>query len=523
MKYILSLVLLISIIHNNVIAQNNYNNDNSPPFCENIYSVYQPLGDYPIAYDICSDIDGNMYICGVAGYEPLFEGSTIYTNKCFWAKFNTNGELLMNIDIMGNFGFDASFTDICVDEDKNIYGIFEAALGLIFNNDTFFTSNGEGYKFIAKWDSLGNEIWIKQIDTYRINDIKVNDNGTVVCAGYFTVSMQIDSIQYFYCGNNTLAEDVFIASFNANNGNTQWVNILGNEDEEHIFSIEIDSEGNVYAPIQFDGDSTQIGNSTVTRTNTQDELATVICKINNTGTIEWNFLLDGYLNIRNISFVNNNFYFSFYLVSDTLKYDSITYVNPTSRAGFFGKINTLGYLQWLTTINTDIGNVVDLGLSTNSNGETVIYGRKSGSAIFTYNSQVLDSTNNNIFYLKLDDNGNLQWYKSYMSTASPGVLSGITWGKKKDFYSVFSGIHQNAVITLGSYTLTDTLGQYAFIPKMRDFSNQKVPLPIGWGMVSGFIEPHNDTLVSVLDSVANNLIIVKNNAGNIYWPQYGVN
>ncbi|MEA3446502.1 MAG: hypothetical protein U9R19_17440, partial [Bacteroidota bacterium] len=262
---------------------------------------------------------------------------------------------------------------------------------------------------------------------------------------------------------------------------------------------------------------------TVTRTNIQEYMATVLCKLNSIGIVDWTFLFDGKLNIHNTDFVINNLYLSFLMNTDTLNMDTITYVNSTSRTGLFCKINTMGNLQWITAIDTDIGNVSDMGLSTNNKGETIIYGRKSGSALFTYNSQILDSTNNNIFYVKFNDYGNLIWYKSYMSTASPGNLAGITWGKKKDFYSVFRGIHQNAEITLGNHILTDSLGQYAFIPKMQDFSNQKVPLPVGWGMVSGFIEPHNDTLVSVLDSVANNLIIVKNNAGNIYWPQYGVN
>lgn len=335
--------------------------------------------------------------------------------------------------------------------------------------------------------------------------------------------MQIDSIQYFYCGNNTIKEDVFVASFNATNGNTQWVEILGNEGDEATYCIETDDEGSVYVPIEFVGDSTQIGNNAISRTNTHEYFATVLCKLNPLGLVEWTYLFDGKLNIHNTDFVNNNLYLSFLMNTDTLKMDTITYVNPTSRAGLFCKINSMGNLQWLSAIDTDIGNVLDKGLSTNNSGETIIYGNYSGSATFTYNSQVLDSSNNNIFYLKLSDNGNIVWYKSYLTTANPGVLSGITWGKQNDFYSIYKYLHQNAEITLGSYTLTDTSSQYAFITKMQDYSKQKVPLPYGWELVSSFIEPHNDSLEAVFDSVANNLIILKNNAGNVFWPQFGVN
>ncbi|MCF8373446.1 MAG: hypothetical protein K9H64_17640 [Bacteroidales bacterium] len=506
-----------------VISQNIYNNSSAPPYVEDVFEVYSPTNYlFPSIYDIISDKDGDIYICGDAGYMPLLGDSTISTDKSFWAKFNPDGNLLMNIDILGVNASDYGIGGICVDRYKNVYGILRTSYGLIFNGNTYWSANGDN--FIAKWDSLGDELWIKQIDTYVITDIVVNENGTdVICSGNFTISMQIDSVQYFYCGNNAIMDDVFIASFNASSGNTKWVEIIGNEGDETIYCLEIDEAGNVYAPIQFYGDSTQIGNYTVTRTNTYEPMATVLCKINPTGMVDWTLLFDGKLNIHHTDFVNEHFYFTCLMNTDTLKIDTMKHINPSTRAGLYGKIDTTGSLQWLSTIDTDIWNVVDFGLSTNDEGETLVYGTKDTGATFTHNSQILDSSNNNIFYVKFDDNGNLQWYKSYLSTAHPGYLLGITWGKQNDFYSTFNVIHQNAEITIGNFTLTDSLGQYAFIPKMLDYSQQKVPLPAGWGMISSYIEPYEDSLVSVLYPVVNHLVILKNNAGYVYWPQFGVN
>ena len=319
-------------------------------------------------------------------------------------------------------------------------------------------------------------------------------------------------------------EDVFLASFDATNGNTQWVEIIGNEGDEIVYSLEMDDDGNIYAPLQFSGDSTQIGNQVVVRTNTNEPLATVLCKINPVGLVDWTLLFDGKLNIRNSDFVDNHFYFSTFMNTDTLKIDTLTHINLTTRAGLYGKVSNTGNLQWLTVIDADFWNVFDFGLSTNKEGETLIYGTKDENATFTFNSQNLDSTNNNRFYLNLDDNGNIRWYKSYRITpVNTGYMSGIAWGKNDDFYSLYYGLFFTTFFPLGNFTITDSLRQYAFIPKMLDYSQQTIPLQSGWSMVSSFIDPPNDSLEHVLDSVENHLTILKDPMGSVYWPQFGVN
>jgi hypothetical protein len=524
MRKILLFFFILSYIICDALAQPSLINQNSPPYVSEIYTVLGYPNNYPFIYDICTDKDGDMYVCGDAKYQqPYFGDSLINSYKCFIAKINPIGHLLFSVNINASFFGDYAMGNVCVDGNKNIYSKFSANHNITFNNNIYHPANGIHY--IAKWDSLGNEIWVKQIDTYAIYDITVNQTGTdIISTGIFSISMQIDSIQYFYCGNNTIMNDVFIASFDATNGNTQWVEIIGNEGNETIYSIEVDEEGNVYAPIQFYGDSTQVGNYSITRTNTHEYMATVLSKLNPSGLVVWNFLFDGKVNIRNTDFINEQFYFSCFMNTDTLRIDTLVYTNPTSSSGLYGKISPAGILQWLTTIETDLGHVTDYGLSTNQIGETLVYGTKNESATFRYGSQILDSSINNRFYLKLDNSGNILWYKSYRITpVNTGSMLDIAWGKNKDFYSLFNNLHESTVFKLGNYTITDSLEQFAFIPKMLDYSQQQVPLPAGWGMVSSYLEPYEDSLEAVLDSLAGNLIILKNNAGNVYWPQFGVN
>ena len=52
---------------------------------------------------------------------------------------------------------------------------------------------------------------------------------------------------------------------------------------------------------------------------------------------------------------------------------------------------------------------------------------------------------------------------------------------------------------------------------------QAIELPAGWGIYSTFISPVDGSLETVLADVVDNLIIMKNESGGVYWPLLGIN
>jgi uncharacterized protein (TIGR02145 family) len=54
-------------------------------------------------------------------------------------------------------------------------------------------------------------------------------------------------------------------------------------------------------------------------------------------------------------------------------------------------------------------------------------------------------------------------------------------------------------------------------------SIQTINLPEGWSIFSTYIEPSQLNISSVMVPVVSQIIIVKDGAGQVYWPQYGVN
>jgi hypothetical protein len=57
----------------------------------------------------------------------------------------------------------------------------------------------------------------------------------------------------------------------------------------------------------------------------------------------------------------------------------------------------------------------------------------------------------------------------------------------------------------------------------RTIFAQQIDLPAGWGIYSTFIAPEDGSLETVLEDVVQNLIIMKNEEGAVYWPLLGMN
>jgi hypothetical protein len=50
-----------------------------------------------------------------------------------------------------------------------------------------------------------------------------------------------------------------------------------------------------------------------------------------------------------------------------------------------------------------------------------------------------------------------------------------------------------------------------------------IALASGWNMISSFVDPANPDLQTLLASILPNLVIVKNGAGQVFWPEFNIN
>lgn len=217
-------------------------------------------------------LDGNIYISGYFRNSTDFDpGSLVYgltasspSGDLFIVKLNQNGEFIWAKNISTNQTLDPSMADvgytISLDKNNNVYitGSFRFTTDFDPSVGTFnLTSNGGLDVFILKLNSDGNFIWAKQIGG-SLNDkgfsISVNPQNDLIAAGSFQDTVDFNpgiGIHNFISGGNN---DAFIIKLD-DLGNYIWAKQFGNSvlGSAQINSVVADSIGNVFSTGSFFG------------------------------------------------------------------------------------------------------------------------------------------------------------------------------------------------------------------------------------------------------------------------------
>ena len=124
--------------------------------------------------------------------------------------------------------------------------------------------------------------------------------------------------------------------------------------------------------------------------------------------------------------------------------------------------------------------------------------------------------------------GSVYWTNSVTSIAvfgQDGDIPGMATGETLNFIvsSSESDIFGNATFTFGDGTYTcNGLSGVSSIDFVSTIS-QQIELSEGWGIMSTYIEPLNTEMSTVFSDIVNNLTIVKDEEGSVYWPLFGLN
>ncbi len=124
--------------------------------------------------------------------------------------------------------------------------IFEASAA---NGRLSGVSPNDGDGYLAKFDQNGNYIWSKRFAGTGIDagiDIEINPAGEVVVLGHFGDSLQFDPNQIGTLRISAGAGDVFMAAYEASNGNFKWVKTIAGSGFDNARSLAIDAQSNYY-------------------------------------------------------------------------------------------------------------------------------------------------------------------------------------------------------------------------------------------------------------------------------------
>lgn len=169
--------------------------------------------------------DDNLYLSGIMGT------TASAPRNAYIAKLSPNGDKLWERRLGGN-GV-ANGLDVAVDHDNQ--AVYLAG----FTQTPLVAPVGGQDGFLAKYDTSGNSLWIRQVTTTatdKLNTVDVDLTGNVVIGG---------STEGTLSGINQGRDDLYIRKYSPE-GDILWTYQAGSILDEAIGDIAIDTEGNIY-------------------------------------------------------------------------------------------------------------------------------------------------------------------------------------------------------------------------------------------------------------------------------------
>ncbi len=245
----------------------------------NLQWVVAPAGadDDDQASGVTTDASGNIYVTG------FFEGTVDFDPSIAVTNLTSNGSrdiFVMALSPAGallwarNIGGTSSDRGVRITvENGGVYvtGVFRSTVDFDPGvGTTALTSSGTDDVFILRLDFNGNLVWAKSLEGTgfdQVNDIAVDANGNVYCAGYFTSTIDFDPGS----GVNSETTDLFINDGFLlkldNNGDFEWVHLINdpttsvNIGQNDVRGISFAPNGNVNIcgafgmPVDFDNNT----------------------------------------------------------------------------------------------------------------------------------------------------------------------------------------------------------------------------------------------------------------------------
>lgn len=195
------------------------------------------------AFDIETDDTGNVYVTGLTVKGE--GGSGIPATDDYWVtKYDTNGNRIFFREFgstvnPNGFNFDEAY-GLAVNGDGSSY-VSGWTLGNLGG-----TNAGLYDAFVAKQDTNGNQVWVRQFGTptYEFSwDADSDTQGNVYATGWTLGNLG---------GTNAGQYDAWLVKYDTN-GNQQWIRQFGGSGDDEAFGVQTGLDGSVYVTGYTDG------------------------------------------------------------------------------------------------------------------------------------------------------------------------------------------------------------------------------------------------------------------------------
>lgn len=233
---------------------------------------------------ITVDSEGNTFVCGYFRGQARFNNDTALAGKgeadMFLAKYNRIGELVWVRQAGGSA--DDFARGVAIDAEGNCYltGSFQSPT-VDFGGEVV-KRNSDTEIFVAKFDSNGKVLWVRQA------------GGTGGGSGN-AITVGVDGYVYacgYFSGDTTFSDltlknsgfsDMFVARYDAN-GELDWVRQIGGAGDDVAAAIVVDAQGNAYITGGFEDEVRFSRSITLSSGGLMDSF---VAKLDNTGRTVW--------------------------------------------------------------------------------------------------------------------------------------------------------------------------------------------------------------------------------------------
>jgi hypothetical protein len=288
---------------------------------------------------------GLLYTIGDFQNTQTF-GTTTLTmtgyNDAYLAIYDTAGQFVFARKWGAPFSY-VYAGSICIDNASFIY-----VAGYFLNQCTIdgqtVNSAGQNDIYLAKLDQLGNVVWLVRAGGNSFDEATsiCYYNNAIYMTGSFTGSATFGTVNLSSSGVND--KDIFIASYNINNGNCNWAVKAGGSGDDRGQCIRVDNAGNLMVCGYFNNIGF-FGTNSVTSVLAADAF---LAKYNLSGVNQW--VRSGGSRGNDIAealgFDQNNNYYITGNIADTATFGPFTLPDNGYGSAFIAKYNSAGTIQW---------------------------------------------------------------------------------------------------------------------------------------------------------------------------------
>jgi hypothetical protein len=450
--------------------------------------------DFDFTYSVAVDVSGNAYVAGFYSNSSITFGANTLTNvgarDMFLAKYDAAANVVW-AKSAGGTDVD-EMRSLAVDASGNTYvtGWFKSS-SFVFGTSTL-TNAGDGDMFLAKYDALGNVVWVKSAggqNTDIGSSVALDVLGNTYLVGFFSSS----TINF---GTTTLTNagdyDMFLVKYDAT-GNVVWAKSAGGSALDGALSFAVDAYGNAYVAGYYESPTLIFGSTTLTNAGSGDIF---LVKYNASGNVVWAKSAGGTGLDEAMSIAvdaSGNTYVAGYFSSYTLLFGSTTLTSLGSEDIFLAKYDVNGNVVWAKKaggMSDDRTN----SIAVDAYGNTYVAGYFSSTNLDFGATTLINTGQADIFLARYDAIGNVIWAKSVGGTSDDRAISSVV-----DAYGniYLTGSFCSDTFAFGSITLTSAGACDIFLAKLNN--------------TIGINEIHNLNSISVYPNPVRNELIIETN------------